>query len=125
MRTTAPTVGQRWMVIGMNKDDKLKIKKMLDSAVGHYIDFKNCQNGNDRPCIAREVLARQATVFTLADYLFHNGFISYEEWCEYLGKVDMTDEDESCSYKCGANIDGKCKYAVNRNKAATALLMEG
>ena len=56
--------------------------------------------------------------------VFHNGFISYEEWCEYLAKVDMTDEDENCSYDCGANIDGKCKYAVNRNKAATALLME-
>ena len=108
----------------MNKDDKLKIKKMLDSAVGHYIDFKSCQQGNDRPCIAREVLARQSNVFILADYLFHNGFISYEEWCEYLAKVDMTDEDENCSYDCGANIDGKCKYAVNRNKAATALLME-
>ena len=100
----------------MNKDDRRKIKKMLDGAVGHYLDFKNCQNGNDRPCIAREVLARQATVFALADY-------KYEEWCEYLGKVDMTDEDENCSYECGANIDGKCKYAVNRNKAATALLM--
>lgn len=109
----------------MNKDDRLKIRKMLDSAVGHYLDFKHQQKGNDRPCIAREVLARQATVFTLADYLYHNGFISYTEWCEYLSKVDMTDEDENCSYACGANIDGKCKYAVNRNKAATLLLMGG
>lgn len=109
----------------MNKDDRRKIRKMLDSAVEHYLEFKKDQKGNDRPCIAREVLARQANVFVLADYLYHNGFISYTEWCEYLGKVDMTDEDESCSYDCGANIDGKCKYSVNRNKAATALLMEG
>ena len=108
----------------MNKDDKQRIKKMLDSAVAHYLDFKKCQKGNDRPCIAKEVMARQATVFNLADYLYHHGFISYEEWCEYLAKVDMTDEDENCSYDCGANIGGKCKYAVNRNKAATALLME-
>ncbi len=109
----------------MNKDDRRKIKRMLDTAVEHYWDFKKSQQGNGRPCIAREVLARQASVFTLADYLYRNGFISYTEWCEYLGKVDMADEDENCSYDCGANIDGKCKYSVNRNKAATALLMEG
>lgn len=100
----------------MNKADKQKIYRMLDCAVKSFLDFRENQHGNNRPCINREILARQGSAFTLADYLYTHGFISWEECCEYWCKVEMIDEDENCTFDCGANIGGKCKYAVERNR---------
>lgn len=94
----------------LNKTEQ-KIVTMLNSAVENYLLFRNREDYPDKPCIRREVAARQSAVFNLADYLYHYGFITFEQCCEYWAKVGITDDNAECDFKdCGANIDGFCKY---------------
>lgn len=99
----------------MSSKERERLKKMLDRAVTGYLDFRNRDDYPDRPCVRKETSLRQHTVFTLASNLYHFGFITWEDCCQYWCKVDMVGEDTICQFtNCGANIDGKCKYAVER-----------
>lgn len=100
----------------MNNADKKKIKEMLSKAIENYHFFKDREDYPEKPCVRREVLARQGAVFNLADWLYHYGFITFEECCETWAKADITSaEDITCTFeKCGAYRSGTCKYAVEQ-----------
>ena len=105
------TGGQKMAAQKQSKTHKDKILKMLNSAVKNYDLFASREDYPDKPCVRREVAARQSAVFNLADYLYHYGFITFEECCEYWAKVGITADNAECDFKdCGANIDGFCKY---------------
>lgn len=102
----------------MTKKEKENVIEMLDTAVERYLLFRNRDDYPDKPCVRRETFARQSAVFNLADYLHKYGFITWEQCCEYWSKVDIFDEieNEPCPFtKCGANINGTCKYTNNTN----------
>ena len=99
----------------MTKQEKEKIVEMLNRAVERYLIFRNRDDYPDKPCVRAEVSARQNAVFNLTNYLYHYGFISWEQCCEYWMKVGLleTFENEECSFtECGANINGVCKYTI-------------
>lgn len=101
------------LVSDMNKVEKETIFKMLDKAVDNYFMFRNRDDYPDKPCVRRETFTRQGVVFTLADYLYHYGFITWEQCCEYWTKVEIFGGiyDEKCIFtKCTANKDGVCEY---------------
>lgn len=99
------------MAVSKKNADKIKIEKMLNAAVENYLLFVNREDYPDKPCVRREVAARQSAVFNLADYLYHYGFITFEQCCEYWAKVGIVDDEAKCNFKdCGGNIDGFCKY---------------
>lgn len=101
----------------MTKAEKNKIKAMLDDAVRSYFVFAK-RDDLDKPCVRREILARQNAAFTLADYLYKYDFISWEECCELWAKVGLTDDEASCKFTyCGGNINGKCKYVIEKGGA--------
>lgn len=104
------------LVSNMTKIEKETIIKMLDTAVDGYFMFRNRDDYPDKPCVRRETISRQSTVFNLADYLCRYGFITWEQCCEYWSKVGILGGiyDEKCIFtKCAANKDGVCEYMIN------------
>lgn len=102
----------------MTQKEKTKIKEILDRRVKSYFQFKSRDDYPEKLCIRRAVLTSRETVFILAEFLYHCGFITFEECCEYWTKVDITDDEEEpeCIFtKCGANVDGVCKYKDNND----------
>ena len=99
----------------MTIKEKAKVKKKVDAKVDAYFNFIKRDDYPDKPCVRRAVDMLQNSVFTLAEFLYHCKFISWEECCEYWTKVGLLEEQEKCKFtKCGANIDGFCKY-TNRS----------
>lgn len=99
----------------MTSKEKESIIKMLDDAVESYYIFRNRDDYPDKPCVRRETATRQSAAFNLADILYHHGFITWEQCCEYWTKVEISGgmENELCQFtNCGGNINGVCKYTI-------------
>lgn len=96
----------------MNKSEKGKVREMLEAAVKRYEDIQKRDDFPEKPCVDRWAKAAQNAAFSLADYLYHYGFISWEECCSYWSRAGiLDDESDVCSFRnCEANIDGSCKY---------------
>lgn len=103
----------------MTKQEKEKIIGMLDKAVAAYFMFRNRDDYPDKPCVRAEAATRQSAVFSLSHYLHEYKFITWEQCCEYWAKVEIIEgiENEKCQFTyCGANINGVCKYTINKNR---------
>ena len=97
----------------MTKKENEKILRMLEDSAKRYEDIKSREDYPEKLCVERWARAAQNTTFALADYLYHYGFISWEQCCKYWSRVDILDEEDDavCGFdSCEANIDGKCKY---------------
>lgn len=102
----------------MTKIEKQKLKQWLDRKVENYNVFVNRDDFPERPCVRKNVNALQNSVFILAECLYHCGFISFEECCEYWSKVGFVDEyNEKCKFTdCGANKGGICEYTLKERE---------
>lgn len=104
----------------MKQTEIQKMKKMLDQKVDTYFEFVNRDDYPDKPCVRKNVSMLQNIVFTLAEFMYHMKFITFEECCEYWSKVGFVDEfNEQCQFtECGANIDGICEYTKRSDNNA-------
>lgn len=101
----------------MNKIDQKKIEKMLENSVKSYKIFAE-RDDIDKTCIRKELLSRQNGAFVLAEALYQNGFISWEQCCQHWLRVDIgiDDNDISCSFQCDANENGICKLMKEKQE---------
>ena len=100
----------------MNKLDQKRIEKMLEDSVKGYRIFAE-RDDIDKTCVRKELVSRQNGAFVLAEALYRNGFISWEQCCQHWLMVDIgIDDDIQCLFQCDANENGVCKLMQEKRE---------